>query len=177
MSDLSRRPLPRTRSQDQEGTGSRRQMTHHLLTTIAAVVLVGCGPPPKDIWEAAKQGDVEAVKQFIAAGSDVNAKDSAGGTALHGAVFRGSKEVAELLISNGADVNAKDKYGRTPLHEAAYWDHKEIVELLITKGADVNAKTKRGETPLDQAKRHPETAALLRKHGGKTGEELKAEGK
>ena len=63
------------------------------------------------------------------------------------------------------------------LHEAAYWDHKEIVELLITKGADVNAKTKRGETPLDQAKRHPETAALLRKHGGKTGAELKAEGK
>ena len=63
------------------------------------------------------------------------------------------------------------------LHEAAYWDHKEIAELLITKGADVNAKTKRGETPLDQAKRHPETAALLRKHGGKTGEELKAEGK
>jgi len=43
----------------------------------------------------------------------------------------------------------------------------------------VYAKDNRGETPLDWAIRlkHPETAALLRKHGGKTGEELKAEGK
>ena len=65
----------------------------------------------------------------------------------------------------------------TTLHLAALEGQKEIVELLIANGADVNAKTKRGETPLDQAKRHPETAALLRKHGGKTGEELKAEGK
>ena len=162
-------------------------MKHLLITTIAAVLLVGCATtqspaPPSakapdiSIYFAAGLGNIEAVNQYLAAGADVNAKDSAGGTALHGAVFRGSKEVAELLISNGADVNAKDKYGRTPLHEAAYWDHKEIVELLITKGADVNAKRKGGETPLDQAKRHPETANLLRKHGGKTAEELKAEG-
>ena len=57
--------------------------------------------------------------------------------------------------------------------------HKEIAELLIAKGADVNAKSVHGDTPLDWAIRgkHAETADLLRKHGGKTGEELKAEGK
>ena len=49
-------------------------MKHLLLTTIAAVVLVGCGPPPKDIREAVKRGDVEAVKQFIANGADMNVK-------------------------------------------------------------------------------------------------------
>jgi ankyrin repeat protein len=56
--------------------------------------------------------------------------------------------------------------------------HKEIAELLIAKGADVNAKNKFDSTPLDWAIRgkHAETADLLRKHGGKTGEELKAEG-
>jgi hypothetical protein len=37
----------------------------------------------------------------------------------------------------------------------------------------VNAKGKYGDTPLGLAiKRNPETADLLRKHGGKTGEEL-----
>ena len=40
----------------------------------------------------------------------------------------------------------------------------------------LNAKGKDGTTPLDWAKRRPETADLLRKHGGKTGAELKAEG-
>ncbi|MDP6915887.1 MAG: hypothetical protein QGF29_12380 [Verrucomicrobiota bacterium] len=49
----------------------------------------------------------------------------------------------------------------------------------MSKGADVNAKDEYGDTPLDWAIqfREPETADLLRKHGGKTGEELKAEGK
>ena len=65
--------------------------------------------------------------------------------------------------------------------------YMEITELLITNGADVNAKLESGEgkgdTPLDMAtiSDNPndtgETADLLRKHGGKTGEELKAEGK
>jgi ankyrin repeat protein len=72
-------------------------------------------------------------------------------------------------------VNAKSDDGWTPLHLAAARGHKEIVEQLIAKGADVNAKTINGITPLDYAE--GEIADLLRKHGGKTGEELKAEGK
>ena len=84
-------------------------MKHLLITTIAAVVLVGCGPSV-DIHQAAKEGNIEAVKQAIADGADVNAMD-----------------------------------------------------VLL------------GWTPLDYAE--GETADLLRKHGGKTGEELKAEGK
>jgi cytohesin len=66
----------------------------------------------------------------------------------------------------------------TPLFRAAYYGHKDIAELLIAKGADVNVKDSEG-TPLNWAKQydHPELADLLRKHGGKTGEELKAEGK
>jgi len=65
------------------------------------------------------------------------------------------------------------------LYYAAYHGHKEIAELLIAKNANVNAKNNGGETPLDGAiiNNDPETADLLRKSGGKTGEELKAEGK
>jgi len=52
-------------------------MKHLLLTTIAAVVLVGCGPSV-DIWTAANNGKIEAVKQHLAAGTDVNAKNDNG---------------------------------------------------------------------------------------------------
>jgi len=47
--------------------------------------------------------------------------------------------------------------------------------MLINEGADVNAKTKRGLTPLGVAikQKQTERADLLRKHGGKTGAELK----
>ena len=55
--------------------------------------------------------------------------------------------------------------------EAAYfWDS----ELLIANGADMNTQEKHGDTPLDLA--DGETAALLRKHGGKTKKELEAAG-
>ena len=172
----------------------RRKMKHLLLITIAAVVLVGCG---ESIHEAAEDGNIEAVKQHIAAGTDVNAKDKYGESPLLFAATFGHKEIAELLIANGADVNTKiDKIGMTPLHIATGQGYKEIVELLIAKGADVNAKVEitelliangadvnakdvGGKTPLDWAIRrhHHEIADLLRNHGGKTGAELKAEGK
>ena len=117
-----------------------------LLITIAAVVLVGCGKsvPEISIYDAARDGNIEAVKQHLAAGTDVNAKDFG--------------------------------FSQTGLHFAVKNGHKEIVELLIASGADVNAKDNDGETPLDFADK-PETTDLLRKHGAKTGEELKAEGK
>ena len=51
------------------------------------------------------------------------------------------------------------------------------VQGELDKGADVNATDVDGETPLDKFKSRPELANLLRKHGGKTGYELKAEGK
>ena len=75
-------------------------------------------------------------------------------------------------------MNAKREDGTTPLHQAAWESHKEITELLIAAGADVNAQMNNGNTPLDWAIKynHPETADLLRKHGGKTGSELKAAG-
>ena len=197
----------------------------YLITTIAAVVLVGCGesqqsvpspetkpvepvaevpsqpsPPPVEgkptepvaeaakpepptakapdisIHEAAEDGNIEAVKQHIAAGTDLNAKNEVargvGETPLHKAAGEGRKKVAELLIANGADVDASSG-GMTPLHKAATRGEKEIVELLITAGADVNAKINGVVTPLDWARigRHTEISDLLRKHGGKSGAE------
>ena len=186
-------------------------MKHILITTIAAVLVVGCAttqqsaPAPEakpvepvaeaatpepltakapdiSIHDAAYKGNIEVVKQHLAAGTDVNAKDKGGRTPLHFATGSDHKKIVELLIDAGADVNAKNNVRRTPLHVAAVFGEKEIVELLIAKGADVNAKYKDGETPLDIAthpnnpnKNKDETADLLRKHGGKTGEELKAE--
>ena len=89
-----------------------------LLATIAAVLLMGCAPSV-DIWEAAWTGDVEAVKSQLAAGADLNKKDSIGRTPLYYSALEGHTEVAELLIAAGADVNAKTNTGRTPLHNSA----------------------------------------------------------
>jgi ankyrin repeat protein len=192
-----------------------------LLITIAAVVLVGCGDSTlkesdllplsrSPLLDAVTEGNIEAAKQAIDDGEDVNVTTDGGMNFLHYAAGAGHKEIAEVLITNGADLNAKDLIvDSTPLHWAVKYEHKEIAELLVDEGADVNAKDMDGETPLHKTgpkeivkllivngadvnaknkfghtatylanlRNETETADLLRKHGGKTGEELKAEGK
>ena len=75
-------------------------MKHLLLTTIAAVLVVGCGPKAPDIsiHDAVGAGNIEAIKQHLAAGTDVNAKNNLGGTPLHYAANGGRKDIAERLI-------------------------------------------------------------------------------
>ena len=126
-------------------------MKHLLLTTIAAVVLVGCGEGTRhlNLYEAAESGDIEAVKQHLAYGTDIELKcTGCGGTALGHAAKHGHKEIVELLIAEGAGVNAKKKGESTPLHNAAWGGDKEIIELLIANGANVKAKNNNGFTAL-----------------------------
>jgi ankyrin repeat protein len=92
----------------------RLTMKSQLITIVAAVLVVGCSKPPPpniSIHEAAAKGNIEAVKQHLAADTDVNAKGKNGWTPLHIAAANDHKELAELLIEKGANVNAKDRFG------------------------------------------------------------------
>jgi ankyrin repeat protein len=129
-------------------------MKSQLIAIVAAVLVVGCGDPNGALAKALSPANIEAAKQAIADGADVNEKEE-----------------------------WADGMGWTHLYTATVFGHKEIIELLIAAGADVNAQdvlgSNKGKTPLNAAneENHTETADLLRKHSGKTGEELKAEGK
>ena len=133
--------------------------------------------PDISIHDAARDGNIEGVKQHLDLGVDVNGKNKYGSTPLRLAAGEGHKEFVELLISEDANLNAKDIDGETPLHRASERKQTKIIELLIAKDSDVNAVGKH-ETPLDFPIRvkHPEVVNLLRKHGAKTGKEMKTEG-
>ena len=152
-------------------------MKSQLIAIVAAVLLVGCGPsvPDISIQDATVLEKIEIIKQHIAAGTDINEKDSYDRTPLLCAITQGHEEIAELLIAEGADVNAKKKEGQTLLHEAANRNRKQIAVLLIANGAEVNAQADNGRTPLDYASF--ELVDILRKHGCKTRNELEAEAK
>ena len=107
-------------------------MKHLLITTIAAVVLVGTAFADP-IHDAAKSGDLAGVQAELDKGANVNAKDKNGLTPLHEAAFYGQNEIAELLIAKGADVNAKDVYGATPLDWAEEVNEADSSELKAAK--------------------------------------------
>ena len=81
-----------------------------LLITIAALVLVGCGPsvPDISIHKAAEEGNIKVVKQHLAAGTDVNAKDSEGKTPLDHALNKPS-EIVDILLKQGGKTGEELK--------------------------------------------------------------------
>ena len=63
------------------------------------MLVVRCSESSEDIHGAAATGNIKAVKQHLAAGTDVNAQDNSGRTRLHFAAREGHMEIVELLIA------------------------------------------------------------------------------
>ncbi|MBI9019416.1 MAG: ankyrin repeat domain-containing protein [Phycisphaerae bacterium] len=142
--------------------------------------------PITNIWAAASNGDLEAIKQNLLAGIDIDTVFMApgiiasGATSLHMAVLSDQREVSQFLIDQGANINAKakDEYGGTPLHWAAAFGRVEIARQLINAGAKVNVIDEKGYTPLDattlelfsESKNRLAIAEFLREAGGQSGD-------
>ncbi len=90
----------------------------------------GKSNPAKDLIEAVRKGHPAVVHAFLTKGSDPNARDGKGGTALHWAAAKGSAEVAKLLLDAGADPNVTDGDGKTPRQVAEEKGRKEVRGLL-----------------------------------------------
>lgn len=110
-----------------------------------------------NIFEVAKSGDVAALRQLLANGADVNARDERGWPALAYAVYnielkRGNVKAVQALIAAGADIEAAIAYGVRPLMLAAGYGVAEVVATLLNAGADALARNEGGYTALMMAK-------------------------
>jgi ankyrin repeat protein len=118
------------------------------LGALCLMVMLGAGPPPEaPVADAAMRGDIDAVRQLLRDGADVNAAQSDGMTALHWAADRGEVEIAEVLLYAGANVGAITRIGEyTPLHIASRNGHVAVIDVLLEAGADLHARTDPGGT-------------------------------
>lgn len=127
-------------------------MNHkNILSLFVAIGMLSCaGMGGMDIWEAARQGRLQMVKNFVENGTKVDEKGFEGETPLHSAASGGNLAVVKYLVEKGADINEHGDYG-TPLHLAARRDHLDVVKHLIENGAQIDAQNNEGETPLHDA--------------------------
>jgi hypothetical protein len=116
----------------------------------ASVLVETPSAPDIGIHEAVITGNLDAVRQHIKAGTDLNEKEAMGGSSpLISAATFGKTEVALALIETGVDVNSTNNEGSTALHTAAFFCRTEIVEALLANGADKSIKNNAGSTALD----------------------------
>lgn len=101
-----------------------------------------------DIWIAARNGDITALKLHVREGKDVDAVSAESGSILGMASLTGQGDAMRFLLDKGADPNIRNNDGNNPLHGAAFLGQVEAVQILIEAGADVNATNLQGETPL-----------------------------
>ena len=135
------------------------------LTIIATVLLAGCGesqqqtvPDPTEVKLV--EPVAEAAKPELPAATATPAE------------AQPPQPVAEVPVQ---DAKAANPQANRALMAAAIDGNIEAIKQQLAAGADVNSKDDKGLTPMDRF-RDEETAALLRKHGGKTKNELEAEG-
>jgi ankyrin repeat protein len=101
---------------------------------------------------AVRAGDLAEVRQALAAGADVNVRDTLGGTPLLDAAWSGNLEITNLLLANGADVNARHtEGGSTALEYAVLTDRPTVVRALLAAKARLDIQYKDGQSVLHSA--------------------------
>jgi len=102
----------------------------------------------------AMRNNIQALKNDIKEGLDIDSLGEYASTPLHYACREGNIEIIKLLIENGADVNLKNHYSTLyPIFDAitAMNNQKKyflIIQLLIENGADIKKVDSFGNTLL-----------------------------
>jgi len=99
--------------------------------------------------DAAKNGDLKLVKEFMAKGRKATETDPSGTPVIVLASLGGNAEVTNFLLQKGADPDARGRDGGAPLNAAAFLGRTEAAKALIAAGANVNTRNNQGKSPLD----------------------------
>lgn len=92
------------------------------------------------IFQAAKEGKIDALRDLLKRGVNIDSQTADKSTALHYATSFQQEGVVRFLLENGVSVNIPNARGLTALHIAANVGNEVIIVLLLEASADPNAK-------------------------------------
>lgn len=102
----------------------------------------------ENLLVAADKGNVDEILELLLKGSDVNAHNYDGVTALMYASQNGHLDAVKILVYNGANINAHPFDGTTALIAATRFGYYKVMDYLIQQGAAINAKDDDSSTAL-----------------------------
>ncbi len=99
--------------------------------------------------QAAREGNIDALKRYLDQGNSPNIVTDRGDTLLILATYYGHKDAVELLLNHKeTKIDVSNKMGFTALGGALFRNHDDIAILLLDHGANVNNKNTAKQTPL-----------------------------
>lgn len=98
---------------------------------------------------AAREANLEMVKELIKAGADINAKNNDFTNALWAACFANAYDVIDFLADSKIEINNQNINGATALIYASSAGKEEIVKKLLEKNADKTLVTLDGFSALE----------------------------
>lgn len=101
------------------------------------------------LYYAAKANNVNAIRELVALGANIDTKRSGGNTNLHCTATRGADRATEALLLAGADLEMRNNDGATALHRACSFSQSSTVQLLLRWGADETSTTADNVTAYD----------------------------
>lgn len=141
---------------------------HNDISSIATLLLDGCGMDPGVLFSAIRPGKAAIVDLLLKAGADqwIDCFDDFAFTPLMWAVRGNLLDVAQLLIQSGADVNRHDelRIGNTALHEAVDCGNLDMIKMLLTAGADPKLVGWMQLTPADKVEERFEQSPSEENH-------------
>lgn len=105
----------------------------------------------EDMMRAILRCDLDAARDLINRGADINYQNKSKNTPLLLAVNQNWSEMARFLIERKADVNKTDESGQTAIMVTAAKGNLDIFQLLMQAGADINGKNTGEVTTLAYA--------------------------
>ena len=117
----------------------------------------------KDILNAVKNNDIQAVRKALENGADVNTTDNSRRSLLLIATNKTNIEMAKLLVKYGADVNQQADNLDSPFLYAGASEQTELVQLFLNHGARFDVFNRYNGSALIPAceRGHIETVKLL----------------
>ena len=135
-----------------------RGLTCFALGILCAVASLGASAPA--LVDAARNGDLGAVRTLLKSGADPNASAPDGSTAVHWAVHRDNLEMLNALLAAGAKPDRVTRYKVAPLTLAAQNGSAATIERLLDAGSNPNTVSQEGQTALMTAARNGNVAAV-----------------
>lgn len=128
-----------------------------LVTGLFMLIGLAQAQPPEDagkvqsqlnhyLWDAARNGELPIITEFIHSGYNLNVQDEKGYTAVILAAYHGHEDAVAIMLKHGADPCLKDKRGNTALMGAVFKGELRIAKRLLAAECNPDERNNAGQT-------------------------------